>query len=733
LGEIINTIRKRSVFDRLLRAGILCLPASWQDDFIQLYGEERSFSELQSLIQSDAALRQGLLSIAHMKASDLSGVDDENRDLTKEMNEFLQTWLTFIRSFQRNGHGLELIKIASLLCSMEQLLDYPPLLLLLLGEEEAAAAWADRANNLLKHSQPESPKRQHSLSTSLIDRPSKLSPRKAFSLKLALALYYMATKNYKDACTILGNLAENLGDESLGERFQLYFLVDACHSSMNEKAAEPEALAKCIRDLDRLRATLRTRERAKILGPIRREIYERYLEVLRGSENKQEMALVLANYKKPSAKYAPPLSENATEPSMARATLQHLIFLFDVLSREQVWKPRGVFQLLAEFVGTLGFSGRSSIIDSRETTLSALNSIANVMIDETMEEAPFRPYDRTAPALPREEGELLISYFVGRKGLQVITQDAKSSTETHFVRIERAELQEMCREFLQKIKDELDVDQEAAKLFRVLLGQVEDLSSYHKLLIWPDGPLHLIPFQALKKSTDSGYLVESHIISYFSGASPIVIPTSNDNQRLSLLAVADPDGSLQSTQVEAKRIIQTLNQAKPEPLIGENATLNNISRLASGASHIHFATHGRFNSSHPGFSYLQLADRSRLYSIDLGGIAFGGKHVFLSACQTRIGEYLPGDDVYGICDAFLAAGASSVVATLWNVKDASTGEFAALYYELLSGGATPPDALSTVAQKFISQEVWLNDQGEIILLNHPRYWAAFNFILTAHE
>lgn len=139
---------------------------------------------------------------------------------------------------------------------------------------------------------------------------------------------------------------------------------------------------------------------------------------------------------------------------------------------------------------------------------------------------------------------------------------------------------------------------------------------------------------------------------------------------------------------------------------------------------VHFATHGLLDNDHPELSGLvfSLVDRQGkqqegfLDLEDVYNLSLSAEMVVLSACETGLGKQITGEGLIGLTRGFMYAGASRVVASLWQVDDAATAEFMRRFYKaLLEDGVPPAQALRQAQIEMQHEKRWRD----------PYYWAAF--------
>ncbi|MGP4002788.1 CHAT domain-containing protein [Streptomyces sp. 8N706] len=232
-----------------------------------------------------------------------------------------------------------------------------------------------------------------------------------------------------------------------------------------------------------------------------------------------------------------------------------------------------------------------------------------------------------------------------------------------------------------------------------------------RLVIVPDGYLHLAPFNALPLVDGTPLagrytvaLVLSARLRTAAGPAPVVVaphealvvgnPAPPDEPRLpGLPAPALP--ALHAAEQEAR---ETARLYGAYALLGTEATREAVLERLPHSRFAHFATHALLGEDSlripgalclaPGGSdgpYLRADD---IRPLDLTHCRL----VVLSACQTGWGRLSPEGNL-GLARAFLAAGTDCVIVSLWPVHDTSTADLMTVFHHGLAGGATTGEAL----------------------------------------
>jgi CHAT domain-containing protein/tetratricopeptide (TPR) repeat protein len=336
--------------------------------------------------------------------------------------------------------------------------------------------------------------------------------------------------------------------------------------------------------------------------------------------------------------------------------------------------------------------------------------------------------------------EALVEYVVGREGLVVFVLTSRG------IAVKSLPLREpdlaariaLLRDLIRRPGDGR-WQKPAARLATDLLDPLEragSLDDMSRLYIVPHGALTYLPFSVLPWPANGrgDLLIDRYTVAYLPSAAALLRePPSPDTAR-SLLSVAPSRGGLRHTPEEA-RAVHALFQPNARMLIGVDATESRFKQLAGHFRVLHLATHGYFNKASPLLSGLELeADRKEdgiLRVHEILDLPLNADLVTLSACDTALGSGyfadLPvGDEFVGLNRAFLAAGSTSVMATLWQVDDRASVSLMQHFYGGLSESGDDRDAASalTIAQRALRRSPQLG---------HPYYWAAYVVVGQANS
>ncbi|HEX5760277.1 MAG TPA: CHAT domain-containing tetratricopeptide repeat protein [Thermoanaerobaculia bacterium] len=371
-----------------------------------------------------------------------------------------------------------------------------------------------------------------------------------------------------------------------------------------------------------------------------------------------------------------------------------------------------------------------------------------------------------------DESSALLEFCVGdeRSYLFVVTRDGLSAFPLAPAKELEADVRELRAALDAAARAALGrYVRAAADLYRKLLAPAElALHARSRLLVSPDGALHLVPFEVLLTTaavelTPSRlpYLIGARSVAYVPSATVLASlrqprarpPDATTGEGLVAFAASEPvaaEGLLAPASVSDNWLLQQLRAA---PLPAARREVQEIAHVLSGAGarlyidreaveenvkgnpvvenarRLHFAAHGFVNEEQPQLSGLLLgrrpgsAEDGLLQMYEVFNLRLAAESVVLSACETGLGKRVSGEGLITLARAFFHAGARSVVVSLWKVRDASTRDLMVRFYRGLDRGQAGVEALRSAKLQMIRD-------GRFA---HPFYWAPFVLVGDAQE
>jgi len=305
-------------------------------------------------------------------------------------------------------------------------------------------------------------------------------------------------------------------------------------------------------------------------------------------------------------------------------------------------------------------------------------------------------------------------------------------------------------------------------LYQKLFQPLASLVNMQQLIIVPDGPLDLLPFESLvvensKKGRHTSfktlsYLINKYTVSYvpsikyldiktnphptkpqkmFLGFAPVFKKLTIDRQRSLYPDVKRPLNALPLSKTEVEDVKDLFNKPhgfwsflkpdKDEAHIYEEseATEEQFKSLTlSNYNYIHLATHAFVSEDHPGQSGIVFTAKANgqddgiLYASEIYNLNLSAQLVTLSACNTGIGKIAKGEGMMSLSRAFQYAGARNLLVSLWNVDDRSTAKLMVDFYTKNEQEMKIPGALRDAKIDLINKGRYAQ----------PKYWASFILI-----
>jgi CHAT domain-containing protein len=344
----------------------------------------------------------------------------------------------------------------------------------------------------------------------------------------------------------------------------------------------------------------------------------------------------------------------------------------------------------------------------------------------------------------------LVEYVVTEQSLLiwVITADR---WVTASVPVTAARLQQLVSDYLMELRarsDQRSLDLMAKDLYRLLIEPVAaHLNEQKILVVVPDGVLNAIPWAALISPASNRYLIEDYTLIVNPSASVTIHMLERGrairkSESPSLLVVSNPKfdyaanpdlKALPATEQEFRRIQPwyphslNLNQ--------EQATKRTLLEQMNRFEVIQLSTHSVINEQNPMLSSIILAtdkqsgtagtnDQSEQVNDHLQAHEIfrlrlpKTRMVILSSCRSVESNRFRRHSIGGLAHAFFIAGVPTVIASLWEVDDASTAELMTeFHYSHQKEKKIFSLALRQAQLKLLksANERW----------RHPYYWAAF--------
>ena len=357
---------------------------------------------------------------------------------------------------------------------------------------------------------------------------------------------------------------------------------------------------------------------------------------------------------------------------------------------------------------------RARSADSQAALRQRDPALASLVSVEALPVADIRTY--------LQPGEALLEYHMHGDDLVIV---AVTADQVVARRASAAGLDAAVRRYRTLVETRhADTLAAAQQLYQRLIAPVAGAIGGRDLVLVPHGALHYLPFAALHDGSD--YLQARHRLRHLPSASVQKYLRVPGKAALPpLLILGNPDLGqaeldLPAAEQEALRIAALAPGSRVLTRAQASETL--FRQLGPGYRYLHVAAHGDFKGEQPLASRLALApdkdNDGALKVEELFGLRLEADLVTLSACETGLAKALNGDDLVGMTRGFLYAGASNIVASLWEVEDTTTAELMTGFYQALKAGSSKKAALQQAQSALRARHP------------EPMFWAAF--YLTGH-
>ena len=249
------------------------------------------------------------------------------------------------------------------------------------------------------------------------------------------------------------------------------------------------------------------------------------------------------------------------------------------------------------------------------------------------------------------------------------------------------------------------------ELFQLLIDPIKDSLTGNKLIVVPDQQLFFVPFSSLVDE-NGHFLTYKYSIQITPSLHTLKasMQRADDTDSGFALFIGNPTADLPGA---GKEVEYLANLFHATPLLERKARKQVVMQLLGQASIIHIAAHGEpcrgeimlapESSNDQSSSPVDESDSYLLTQRDITSISVQARLAVLCCCHTGKGK-VSSEGVIGITRSFLAAGARSVLATLWPIDDEATNEFMENFYSELCEETPVCEALRRTMVLFQNHE-----------------------------
>ena len=312
-------------------------------------------------------------------------------------------------------------------------------------------------------------------------------------------------------------------------------------------------------------------------------------------------------------------------------------------------------------------------------------------------------------------GDRLVAAVITSKEIRIQPVTVLSRA-AHFLQLLRFQLSKfrMGSEYVRRFEDPLlrATLSHLESLYSELIAPLRPFLQGRHLIIVPHGPLHFLPFHALRNGDE--YLCDAFTVSYAPSATIFSWcrekPASTCESSL-VFGIADE----RAPQIlrEAESVAALLPHSSLH--VGEQATSSVLREQGPRSGLLHLATHGIYRQDNPMFSGIRLGD-GYLNLYDLYQMRLDARLVTLSGCATGMNFVSAGDELLGLQRGLFCAGATTLLLSLWDVHDQSTAQLMQHFYRDYIRTNDMAGALQRSMQALRRQNP------------HPYFWAPFMLV-----